>query len=122
MADSDGSDSTAGSKTIGKPPDLICKYFSTVAGPVDKDGKPTMQSASNRAHRICNGCGSVFKSCTVKTGAEHLKSCAKAKKEFPGMLSELLQDKLRKADNKANKGKRPAPFQSSLDGVACSQR
>ena len=112
MADSDGSDSIAGSKTIGKPPDLIWKYFDTVAGPVDKCGKPTIQVVNNRAHRKCNGCGKLLKSCTVKAGAEHLNSCAKAKKEFPGMLNELLQDKLRKA----NKGKRPA--QSSLDGVA----
>ena len=31
-----------------------------------------MQSANKRAHRKCNGCGTVLHSCTVVSGTAHL--------------------------------------------------
>ena len=85
---------------IGKPPDLCWAYFSTIAGPPDKDGRPTVQTANKRAHRVCNGCGRTMQSCTVKAATSHLEECGKAKTKYPGMLSSIEQDKMRKIEKK----------------------
>ncbi len=89
MSDSDVDSKSSGVAKFGKPPDLCWSYYSTIPGPPDKDGNPTVQSANKRAHRKCSGCQEILKSCTVVTGIAHLKACGKAKQKHPGMLSAL---------------------------------
>ena len=121
MSDSDANSSANNSTqggNIGKPPDLCWAYFSTVAGPPDKEGKPTVQSANKRAHRTCNGCGKTLQSCTVVSGVGHLEECTKAKQIYPGMVAALAADKLRKDQKKGapSRLKRQAGPQPTLDG------
>ena len=60
-----------------------------------------MQSANKRAHRKCNGCSTVLRSCIVVSGTAHLLECAKAKTMHPDMVSALEDDKLRKLNKKS---------------------
>jgi len=108
---------SSGVAKIGKPPDLCWSYYSTIPGPPDKDGNPTVQSANKRAHRKCSGCQDILKSCTVVAGIAHLKACGKAKKKYPDMVSALEHNKVRKLEKKeagSSRFKREAEEQSTL--------
>lgn len=115
MSDSDATSSAKGA-AIGKPPDLCWGYYSTLPGPANPLGIPTVQSANKRAHRKCNGCGTVLHSCTVVSGTAHLFECAKAKTMYPDMVSTLEDDKLRKLNKKeqGSRLKRSSGTQGSL--------
>ena len=116
MTDSDVESNSSSKGKIGKPPDLCWSYFSTLPGPPDKDGNPTVQSANKRAHRQCSGCQQILKSCTVVAGTAHLKACGKAKQKHPGMLSALEHNKVRKLEKKdasSSRFKREAEEQST---------
>ncbi len=74
MSDSDVDSKSSGVAKIGRPPDLCRSYYSTIPGPPDKDGNPTVQSANKRADQE-HGFGAARVASDSAGGAED--SCRK---------------------------------------------
>lgn len=99
MSSSDAGSSVSKPGRAGKPADQVWQCFHKVYVK-NANGQSIEQGHSNRSHRLCKGCGTEFKSCTVKVGEDHLLHCKKALASFPDLKKTILESRAGKAEAK----------------------